>query len=235
VLQLQGQATKPLSSLPSHMRPEVSMATSTPNGPTTCAVNLAQHQENPSRPQSNAQERRIHNVHPQSPLPEPEPEPDESFMFNSEDDAFLAAVDMGEGELGRPIGEGDVDFGRPIEFEVDVGGHGNKGDTHSNNSVLQEQQSRPQQPRYEDQNQHPTANRAQAPEPNPGRSDPLSSSKSSSTVPQRAAGPGNVVNQNQNSATSNVKSGAAERSTTPSMGGFHFPPGVVRRSITRVR
>ena len=31
------------------------------------------------------------------------PDGDESFSFNSDDDAFLAAVDLGEGNLGRPI------------------------------------------------------------------------------------------------------------------------------------
>lgn len=32
-----------------------------------------------------------------------EPDGDDSFMFGSEDDAFLATVDLGEGDIGRPI------------------------------------------------------------------------------------------------------------------------------------
>ncbi|KAK0470561.1 hypothetical protein IW261DRAFT_1008339 [Armillaria novae-zelandiae] len=32
-----------------------------------------------------------------------EPDGDDSFMFGSEDDSFLATVDLGEGDIGRPI------------------------------------------------------------------------------------------------------------------------------------
>lgn len=50
---------------------------------------------------------------------------EESFTFFSDDDAFLAAVDLGEGDLGRPIGntdlERDPDMGRPIQEDADIG------------------------------------------------------------------------------------------------------------------
>ena len=73
------------------------------------------------------------------PLPAPAPVParvvpkaeqanddgEESFTFFSDDDAFLAAVDLGEGDLGRPIGntdlERDPDMGRPILEDSDIG------------------------------------------------------------------------------------------------------------------
>ena len=41
---------------------------------------------------------------------------EESFNFYSDDDAFLAAVDLGEGDLGRPI-LNEEDLGRPIDYE----------------------------------------------------------------------------------------------------------------------
>jgi hypothetical protein len=50
---------------------------------------------------------------------------EESFKFFSDDDAFLAAVDLGEGDLGRPIGDTDLerdpDMGRPIQEDADIG------------------------------------------------------------------------------------------------------------------
>jgi len=73
------------------------------------------------------------------PLPAPAPVPErvvpkaeqadddgeESFKFFSDDDAFLAAVDLGEGDLGRPIGDTDLerdpDMGRPIQEDADIG------------------------------------------------------------------------------------------------------------------
>lgn len=112
---------KPISSVPPHMRPQVSAprtpqahpqsshSTSTPpppynHAPNRPAQNTAQQnasiQRQPPQPQPQS--------HPNSkPVPQKvtfaEPTVDADESFASDDDAFLAVVDLGEGDMGKPI------------------------------------------------------------------------------------------------------------------------------------
>ena len=138
---MQQNSTKPLTSLPPHMRSEAQSFNSTtkssnnlsdtkgkvpayqqPSTGLKTSVTTPIHP--PVQPQSN------HRVSFSIPAPPPAPEvsnhaahpvpakkvdddDDDSFGFNSDDDAFLALAD-----LGPPIGN-DADIGRPIEVEGD--------------------------------------------------------------------------------------------------------------------
>ncbi|KAG6809698.1 hypothetical protein H0H92_015121 [Tricholoma furcatifolium] len=71
---------------------------------------------------------------------------DESYHFGSEDDAFLALVDMGEGDMGQPLLP-ETDLGRPL-FDDDDEGHGGSffegEEAQARSSLPREQTGRPQ-------------------------------------------------------------------------------------------
>ena len=115
--------SKPISSVPPHMRPQTSAprtphaqpqsshstSTRTPPPP----YNHPPTQNTAPPPQNASIQRQLPQPQPQShsnpkPAPqkvtfaEPTVDADESFAF-SDDDAFLAVVDMGEGDMGKPI------------------------------------------------------------------------------------------------------------------------------------
>ncbi|KAG6895082.1 hypothetical protein C0992_003216 [Termitomyces sp. T32_za158] len=191
---------------------------------------------------------------------------DEAYHFGSEDDAFLALVDLGEGDLGQPVLP-ETDLGRPL-FDDSDGADGNRifesEKVQAQSSVPRERQPYapapqgaqsmgmlskllPQNQSHQQQQQQRSAN-----QPNTGarnselqwRMDhknqhnqqqqraPINQLNSTSNhhprnqnqhAPQR-----NHQNQNQPPAPNNrTPSVMGARPSTPSMGGFHFPPGVV--------
>ncbi|KAJ8508286.1 hypothetical protein ONZ45_g9417 [Pleurotus djamor] len=126
---------------------------------------------------------------------------DESFGM-SDDDAFLAVVDLGEGDLGQPI---DFDEGTGAKAGLgDDASHESTGT--SQDAMPPPQQVPPPQVRFQQPaNRAPQTASTTAPEPS-GAS--ASNDHSSNHRPQQLVNP------------------PKPRSVTPSMGGFHFPPGV---------
>ena len=181
------------------------------------------------------------------PVEEPLPDDiDESFHFYSDDDAFLANVDLGEGDLGqpvlsetdlgRPIGgeDGDSDLGRAIDPEEGLGGESAK----SSPSDCHHDAERPMGPqdrsstslgmlsRLLPQNQNPN----QQAQPQRVSAQPNNSSRNN----HQTGRPPNLVHQrNENkrlpspAMVSSNSSPSTKRRTMPSMGEFNFPPGVV--------
>jgi hypothetical protein len=203
------------------------------------------------------------------PLPAPVPpaananqeltDPDESYNFCSDDDAFYALVDLGEGsvleeaDLGRPIhGEDEEGDSRtPIYWGESSGGEdttfGGGSNSGNGNGVVTESRA--------------DVGRRQGVQRDQGTSESASGiGMLSKLLPQNQQGLNNrdhrpsshVVNQpsrnppqhrqqqnhnhpppqNQNIPPAQigsalVSSSAAKKPPTPSMGGFHFPPGVV--------
>ena len=199
-------------------------------------------------------------------LAEASPEPadaDDSYHFYSDDDAFLALVDLGEGDLGQPIdGEDEEGFSESLISRREAlggedttfaeggdmtghEGHGNgvgvgpeaqdiqrgqgssegtsglgmlskllpRNQQQTNRTAGPSNKHRPphvvnQPPKNQLQHHHPQQNQNQH-------------RQSNNHLPQ---------NQNrppaQMGSTTNLSS-TTRRASTPSMGGFHFPPGVV--------
>jgi len=173
-------------------------------------------------------------------------DPDESFHFYSDDDAFLANVDLGEGDLGqpvlpetdfgRPIGgeDGDSDLGRAIDLDEGLSGESTK----SSPSDRHHDVERPMGPqdrsstslgmlsRLLPQNQNPNQQQAQ-----PQRVSAQSSTTSRNLGTGRPPNLAHQRNENKRppgpAMVSSNSSSSTKRPTTPSMGGFNFPPGVV--------
>jgi hypothetical protein len=175
----------------------------------------------------------------------------ESYPFNSDDEAFLATVDLGDGELGRPIIE-DVDLGRPIGFDEERG-EGGPGDTSITERAAVGQRQlvggqasdvnrQDSMPRHTDKNSHcqPNLNRHTITtnshsihshtNPNLAPDALPSHQQQQQQQQQRVLHPSNV---NAATPTNTVHSKPLTTSETrqprpPSVGGFHFPPGMVR-------
>lgn len=163
-------------------------------------------------------------------------EDDDAFPLSTQDDAFLATVDLGEGDLGRPI---DFDEGVGSVSMMDT-------------SVLEQPESLPVLPLP--QNQHQVRDRTGS-ESNAGSSSggpPKTSMRNEMQVqpvakppwseeqgqPQPRSGPQSSTASMSTPSTSSTRAGPPgqdiKRPVTTSMGGFHFPPGTVRRSFTSV-
>ncbi|KAF8889605.1 hypothetical protein BD779DRAFT_321941 [Infundibulicybe gibba] len=166
-----------------------------------------------------------------------------SFSFGSDDDAFLAAVDLGA-DLGRPI---DFDEGMeggsladepwpPLVNEpssrASISGHttatntklsGSTSTENSNAAGLKPQapqiQTRPTNSSGSVQVQNTVASRGPALQQ---PSDRLSANQ----PPNRLN-----VNQPPNRLIPSAQPLANKRPSAPSAGGFHFPPGVVRQVL----
>jgi hypothetical protein len=177
---------------------------------------------------------------------------EDSFTLTSEDDAFLAAVDLGEGDLGRPIlnedcmdfeeGLGRLDVGNDECFDENAGVNGSAAAPRepvaaSSNIGMQDSsnQLQAQAPRV-GFNSNQTADAAVGfpagvlQDQRPARF--TSNSSSNTSLGQGSGSNTSKVssghswsNQNHNPATTNT---ALKRSATPSAGSFHFPPGMVR-------
>ncbi|KAL4263815.1 RAD52 family protein [Pleurotus pulmonarius] len=155
-----------------------------------------------------AESRINHNISDPEPPTEGEIDPDESFGFLSDDDAFLAAVDLGEGDLGRPI-DPDEGLGGPALSVNSV---------HSESEILDANRH------SSEQAQHVRFQEASHRERGalPGTAKP--SGQIESAVGQRL-----TIGTDQLRAAAPAGSSANShqpRSGTPSMGGFHFPSGV---------
>ncbi|RDB30685.1 DNA repair and recombination protein rhm52 [Hypsizygus marmoreus] len=189
---------------------------------------------------------------------------EESFHFYSDDDAFLALVDLGEGDLGQPI-LSETDLGRPIggdDSDIDLSrgidaeeslhgsnkmrGQGDRSSLVDSSSTTsgRNQQSAPSVgmlSRLLPQHQQRTALQPQHRHLS-GQASMSGQNHNQNQNHGRPSNPNqtfnnNHHNQNQNpnantSTNANQQSGTAaatataKRPTTPSMGGFHFPPGV---------
>lgn len=148
------------------------------------------------------------NRDPEPPA-EVEMDPDESFGFLSDDDAFLAAVDLGEGDLGRPI-EPDEGLGGPALSANSVQGESEILDANRHGSE-QAQHVRFQEAPHRERGTLPGAAK-----PSGQIESGVGQQATAGTEHFRAAAP-----------TSSSANSHQTRSGTPSMGGFHFPPGVV--------
>ncbi|KAJ7185847.1 RAD52 DNA repair protein [Mycena filopes] len=242
--QAQQQFAKPISSVPRHMQPKTTSGLQTPittPAPERKAVSFAPQ----AQPQAQMQI-------PRAPAGA-EDGGDESFGFFSDDDAFLACVDMGEGDLGRPI-----------EYEEGAGSSVVSGGDEGETSVSppQQQEGVKQEDRYGPmglgRTGTGTGQGAMNPPPNPpqqqrqvvprAQQKPASSASTSRAAAILNATRGVTANQNQKplsnpSALPSAPAGGgaaetsapapapapAKRPPTPSVGGFHFPPGMAVR------
>lgn len=218
------------SSLPPLVKKEVRSATNPINGTnqSNSPQTPLQQQQNsitplstndgiPPQPNQQAQRKVTFSTKGVNSRPEPiasssktailEPEfdiPVEEHFGYSEDDAFYASVDLGD--LDKPI-EDDEDIGRPIDFDE---GQGNA----SMDSLTTKDSHR---------------FHVGAPPPKTG---PATGMLSALLPHQpRRAQQGNLTSrqttcQDQNIATARHVS-YTKRTATPSIGGFHFPPGMV--------
>jgi DNA repair and recombination protein RAD52 len=117
---------KPLSSLPPHMRPGASpnakpnASHDSPPPPYNQNLNRTDHAaqiQTPARQLQPAPQPQHKSVPQRVSFASPKRDSDESFSY-SDDDAFLAQVDLGEGDTGRPIdygeGVGEVSAGATV-------------------------------------------------------------------------------------------------------------------------
>ncbi|KAG6868534.1 hypothetical protein C0993_001422 [Termitomyces sp. T159_Od127] len=183
---------------------------------------------------------------------------DEAYHFGSEDDAFLALVDLGEGDLGQPVLP-ETDLGRPLFDEAD-GSRNFESEVQAQSSLPRERhpcapapqaaqpigmlskllpQNQPQ-PRQQQRSANQPSNesrhaeqqwRMNHPNQHNQQQQRASVNQLNSTSNHLSRNPNHHAaqrNQNQPPAPNNrIPSVTGRRPLTPSMGGFHFPPGVV--------
>ena len=209
-----------------------------------------------------------------------EADADDSYLFNSEDDAFFACMDLNELDLGRPI---DFDEARKVDDVVEnerlVGRQAAEADSNLNQShqshqplrtgnpgqglgqgqiqrvdsscttdrqaqfktmsnsnavVSASSDPRNQHTQNQCQNQARQQVQAQAPKAVQANTHELSSANISGPGPDQNQGrPISPVaidsTRNPKPVVSNSSSSSStKRPVTPSMGGFKFPPGMVR-------
>ncbi|KAJ6478777.1 RAD52 DNA repair protein [Mycena vitilis] len=247
------QPAKPISSVPRHMQPTGLHTPITTPAPER-KVSFAQAGQAQTKPPPQAQM-------PPPPVPAAAADDagDESFGYFSDDDAFLAAVDMGEGDLGQPIdfeeGASAVSSASDEEKAPAAAPAPHKTDDRygpmglGRAPAVQPQRviPAPQQKAY--------ASNASGANGNTAARKPVSGGSSASGSASRALAIANAQREaaaasNQREATtSNPPSGAASASSagnaaaasaqalppakrppTPSLGGFHFPPGMPVRT-----
>ena len=310
-------ATKPLSSIPPHMRPGA-----TPNAKPNTSHNTPPPPYNPIPPRANPpaqlqtpvraqpQPQNGQQISPQQQqhkppqrvtFASPTRDADESFSY-SDDDAFLAQVDLGEGDIGRPLdygeGTGGISAGASTvvnRSDLSVGSDSVKGSmgppasvgdrNGQSNANLQPRQPHIQQrqdtnstssshpsnlsARVHNQNSNSSSANSHiinsAPNSNPSTLHPQNPNNSSSNAAgpasrqtdvtpspvmrqqqprlaqpnltsnlssgQNNPGTGGRTIQNQNQAPHQNVNAAPKKPVTPSMGGFHFPPGMVRTHL----
>ncbi|KAJ7443804.1 RAD52 DNA repair protein [Mycena latifolia] len=271
------QPTKPLSSVPRHLQPSgLQTPITTPtHAPAERKVSFAPQVKAEPAPQPQAQMKP-----PPIPVAQDSQEDagDDSFGFFSDDDAFLACVDMGEGDLGQPIdfeegtGGSAVSSGmeatapeappqmetKPPQHEARFGlGLGRTAQGTRQQGAMNPPPNPPQQQVSVAgaNGSAPVRGGAQKPlsggSAAPSRASDASSSTATFSRPPTTAsnarsGPSHV-NQNQNlhpnpkppsggqvasasgSASTSMpppEAPPAKRPPTPSIGGFHFPPGM---------
>lgn len=182
-----------------------------------------------------------------APLPEnqnKEGDADESYHFYSDDDAFLALVDLGEGDLGQPVLE-EADLGRPIDGEDEEndsrtpiyldgsGGEESSGDADSGAGAgAGKRHDVPEQGTLGGPSRLEILSRVLPPNqsvPNiaPHNNQPPRNNPQHRQQQHRQ--PNNNPPQNENRLPAPGPP-SAKRLITPAMGGFHFPPTMVSSS-----
>jgi len=213
------QQAKAPSNLPAHMQRNVPQATSTPvnNSRTRAAppggLNTPQYTPAPAL----------------APLPVATNSED-SFHF-SDDDAFLATIDLGEGDLGRPILYEDE-----LHDELTSADTSNVGGEHRRQPVIAPavQPKHPQMPQAgqgsngRPRSTHKPGYLASIIEAEQRRQQEEGQQQQSSSKGE--AGLSHIPPNN----TATVDQSSSNSSRAGSAGGFHFPPGMVRLFILRV-
>ncbi|KAF8652378.1 hypothetical protein AX16_004406 [Volvariella volvacea WC 439] len=170
---------------------------------------------------------------PESDLMEVVEEGEESYPFNSEDDAFLATVDLDGVDLGRPI---DFDEGIGVEEslgEVSIGdGRRDEGSPQPPSVTVQEEQGQNQK----QETRKLASEDALAHGQHSDLSHPKIIPHQRRYLPQRVTGQQRVTGTETppagNAHTPKVVPSSPRSARSlgsglkPSMGGFHFPPGV---------
>ncbi|KAG1745288.1 Rad52/22 family double-strand break repair protein-domain-containing protein [Suillus lakei] len=198
-------------------------------------ANRGQYRQTAPSPLAQPEQRRVSFTEPVVELPPADeveiPVADEtSYSIDSEDDEFYANVDLGDGDLGRPI---DLEEGMGGVSVSDVTFDQGEAATSGNSS-------------YRESSKAPQGNSVHGQEiSSSGRGEatvPGGSRFSHSNTPRPRAGPSTVnrvrhglndaagvpaapPKTRESSSTASVSSSEARRGT-PSMGGFHFPPGM---------
>ncbi|KAJ7359694.1 RAD52 DNA repair protein [Mycena albidolilacea] len=267
------QPAKPISSVPRHIQPSgLQTPITTPAGERKVSFApqvKADPQTKPPQGQGQMQPPPV-----PGPAADADDAGDDSFGFFSDDDAFLACVDMGEGDLGQPIdfeeGASTVSVGdeekaveaaplppqpeaKPAEDRYGPMGLGRTAQGQGTRPPQQQQQwgartnAPPQQKAYVPNTSGATsavASRTGAPKPvSTGETASSRSNDKSAASVARALAIANhcrpsTSNPNQQ-APSAPEGGASaggastsalppqqKRPSTPSVGGFHFPPGM---------
>jgi len=148
----------------------------------------------------------------------PESQEDDFFGFNSEDDAFYATVDLGEGGIGEDgedgIG-GYIDFDEGIgtglsreESTESLGGHFSGGER-----AVQDEGGAGPQAQVSDETRFLEQQRQEQNRP----------STSVGVIPPTRLGASNQQDPSRSTSTSR---GERPPTSTPTMGGFRFPPGL---------
>lgn len=175
---------------------------------------------NPPPPAAPTSEQSRHVSFAPQPAKPPQADPvpcsgeDDSFMLNSEDDAFFAGIDLGD-EAGLTE-DPDEGLGGPIDFDEGLGG------VAGNVSFEPQRPPSPQPVRQPNPPlQHPPQPQQQQPQPQPQNSrPPQPPRRHQTTVP--------TSNQSlRNSSHIDPKQESASQRAAPSMGGFRFPIGEV--------
>lgn len=141
------------------------------------------------------------------------PDDASEFLFNSDDDAFLAEVDLGEECLGGPI---DFDEGAS-GLDVGEDSRGEALDPRQVGGPPPQEWGRPPQPPPRHA-QYSTESRAAGPQP-PPRDATASTSTSTSHRQQFTSAGSHIVHQSSRDTSS-----ATVAQSPPTMGGFHYPP-----------
>ena len=276
--------SKPISSVPPHMRPQTTTPR-TPHAQPQSSYSASTNINTPPPPYNPRNTVAPQNASMHRQLPQPQPqlhsnpklapqkkgvtfaEPtttdaDESFAF-SDDDAFLAAVDMGEGDMGKPIDydEGIGGVSSPSDFsisnETSNGPPAGASATHGN-PTLEPQSRQSSNPTLNQstshlqiQNQNAHRQPSCVPQQQGAVQQPtvlrtINSNHQSNTGSSRlqqqqsngyqSEGTSSVQNQNQNPPPPPPGRISDQRVTVPklqSMGSFVFPTGVVCSWITK--
>lgn len=158
---------------------------------------------------------------------------EDAFPLSTQDDAFLATVDLGEGDLGRPI-----------DFEEGMGGAASVSEPELDSArQLPAVPPRPQVRDHAESGTSAWSSSGGAPKTNmrnevqgqpaakrpPLTSDPNASTSGGQPRPQPRSGPLNTVSTSMSTRAEPLAQDIKRpRPSMTSMGGFHFPPGMVR-------
>lgn len=142
---------------------------------------------------------------------------EESFHFPSDDDAFLAALQFEEDGLGRPI-----------DFEVDEGVSGMSRDSEGQSGLQQRSTGGNTPPQLKQQSSvNAQYHVPSAPLGRGGNAPVMSSLKRQGPLLQVQNAPSKDLHAGSSVSRGPATTISSGRPSTGSLGGFHFPPGVV--------